>query len=321
MRELPHHQRPLIFPIYKPVGESSTDCVRAFKRILREKFDFKFRKIGHFGTLDPFADGLLLVGVNEATKLMDLSHRFLSKTYYAIGVLGVETPSGDTSCDKETWQHHAFRRDLSFDEIQQSLLSFKGEYLQIPPSYSATKHQGKALYRWAREGIHIKKDPVIRTIYDIHLENVELPRISFSTKVSGGTYIRVLFEDLAKKLATRGSLEGLTRKAIGKIGLANAVSIERYQQLNAKEVIESALSPRQFISFESMTLTEHHLRLLLSGQRLRVEQIFSSFSDDDQQESYFWISSEREEDLCLLKVDWQSDQVFADVIFSQFQNR
>ena len=219
--------RPYIINVFKPKGISSYEVVRHFKKNLPRPFG----KIGHLGTLDPFAEGVLLIALGGAQRMNDFIHQWYPKTYLAQGILGIQTPSGDMT-SPTSWEDHSdgFKelraRPLSF--YQKQWESFNGEYWQVPPAFSACKFQGKPLHVWASQGVAILKDPVKRVIKQLSLIKVDFPRIIFSTTVSRGTYIRTLFEDMAKKLGTYGALEELKRVSIGPFCVEKSLRQEQW---------------------------------------------------------------------------------------------
>ncbi|WP_417335190.1 tRNA pseudouridine synthase B [Halobacteriovorax marinus] len=214
---------PLVFNVYKPEGMTSTDVIRHFKYHLPKGFG----KIGHFGTLDPFAEGVLLVAIGNAPRFNDYIHDQYPKTYLATGILGVESPTGDLTVEESELKYSEVS-PFAEDDLARILNDFKGDYLQSPPAFSATKHKGKALYEWAREGVIIEKPPVQRFIH--LLELVKLDELSLTIRVtaSSGTYIRVLFEDIAKKLGTHGALKSLVRESIGPAHISNSIAQENW---------------------------------------------------------------------------------------------
>lgn len=222
---------PRIFNVYKPVGMSSTSVVNHFKRNLPKGFG----KIGHFGTLDPFADGILLIGVAGACRLNNQIHIDLPKTYRATGVLGVKTPSADietlnddNEIDSEVQNKYKLLNIDTFNSLIKE--KFTGKYLQTPPSFSATKFEGKALYKWAREGKLVIKEPVEREIFDIKILSIDSCIIEFEATVSTGTYIRTLFEDIAKEIGTLGYLKSLKRNKIGKLTDSSCLALSLWPQ-------------------------------------------------------------------------------------------
>ncbi len=198
----------LLFALHKPAGPTSYDVVHTVKKLLGKQA----RKIGHFGTLDPFANGLMLIGTGGATRLADRFHDQFPKTYRATGKLGIKMDTGDSTGDElERAQVASHPLELWQGKAQAMI----GEYWQRPPAFSAAKHEGKALYEYARRGIVIEKEPVRRFIHQLEVVSVGDEEVVIEASVSSGTYIRTLFEDLAKNCGNLGHLAHLTRTRIG----------------------------------------------------------------------------------------------------------
>ncbi len=185
---------------------------------------FKTHKVGHLGTLDPFATGLLIVGVNKGTKFLPYL-KDEEKTYVAELKLGGKTLSGDNT--SEVIENKDVPM-LTKDDIKSVLSSFLGESEQTPPMTSAKKIDGKPLYKLAHKGISIDRKPHKINVYEIELIEFDKENkiIKFVTTVSKGTYIRTLGEDIAKKLGTYGHLISLRRIAIGNINVKDAKGID-----------------------------------------------------------------------------------------------
>ena len=218
---------PYILKIHKPANVSSFDIVRKLKRLLPKEV----KKIGYFGTLDPFADGLLLVALNQANRLTPYVHEQLSKCYTATGILGIETATQDLTSvitqkdNTDYFQQVIAQFDLNF--YQKHWDEFLGQYKQAPPIYSAAKFQGRKLCDWVRtDGIEIKKEEVEKTIFSMLVNQVNFPEITFSVECSSGTYIRTLFLDMAKKMGTLGVLSKLRRTKIGAIANQENLTVE-----------------------------------------------------------------------------------------------
>lgn len=210
---------PFVLNLYKPKGITSQNVVGRVKRALGKEV----KKIGHFGTLDPFAEGVLLVGGNGACRLNDYLHEKYPKIYLAKGQFGIKTDTGD--CDGKPVLTKEVP-GLCQNQVNEVLKGFLGEYFQSPPHFSASKHKGKALYKWAREGVEIVKDPVKRFIHNIELVSIDSSSMEFRVEVGTGTYIRTLFEDIAEKLGTCGHLIELTREAIGPMNVQESLREE-----------------------------------------------------------------------------------------------
>ena len=209
----------MIINLNKPIGWTSFDVCRKVKGITKEK------KVGHGGTLDPFATGVLIIGTGKDTKkLKNVSDE--KKSYDAILFLGEITDTLDV--DGKVVQRMEVPT-LSKKKIRNVLELFIGDYNQTPPMYSAKKVGGKKLYEYARKNIYVKRDPVKLKIFSISLNSYNEKSISFSVECSKGTYIRVLGKDISEKLGTTGYLNSLTRTKVGKYTLDKSQSIENFE--------------------------------------------------------------------------------------------
>ena len=217
---------PLIYKIFKPKGASSFSVISSLKKEFPKSKDLK---IGHFGTLDPFAEGLLLVGVYGATRLNQYLQKEFSKTYEAKGILGQKTTTGDLEGIIQEESSCENLKEYSLLDLKQLLEEkFKGNYLQSPPSYSAAKHKGKSLYKYAQSGEIITKEPVQRFIHHLEILSFDFPYITFRATVGSGTYIRSLFEDMANTLGTVGHLRELKRTSIGDQLVIDSIAPETF---------------------------------------------------------------------------------------------
>ena len=206
----------MIININKPAGWTSFDVVKKVRGIIKEK------KVGHAGTLDPFADGVLVLGTGPDTKkLTDIT--MASKTYRAELTLGksTDTQDRDGKISKE-----AVVPGLTRQTINAVLASFDGIQEQIPPMYSAKHVNGHRLYKLARRNKTVERVPVKITIYQISLLDYNEPVITFEVTCSKGTYVRVLGADIAAKLGTVGHLTALTRTSVGSYHITDAMTIE-----------------------------------------------------------------------------------------------
>ena len=219
-----------ILNIYKEPGYTSFDVVAKLRKIL------KMKKIGHTGTLDPAAEGVLPVCIGKATKLCDLITD-KTKTYEAVLRLGITT---DT-LDMEGSVLSEAEVKCTAEEIAECILSFKGEQKQVPPMYSALKQNGKRLYELARAGITVEREARNITIFDIRILRVELPRVTFRVDCSKGTYIRSLCDDIGKKLGCGGCMEHLTRTATGGFDIENALRLSQVEQLVMENKLEDVI--------------------------------------------------------------------------------
>lgn len=209
----------MIYNINKPIGWTSFDVVKKIRNIT------KLKKVGHGGTLDPFADGVLIIGVGKGTKLLtDIVNE--KKSYNATLFLGEETDSLDK--EGEIVKRKSVPK-LNEDLVIKILNSFLGRYIQKPPMFSAKKVNGVRLYKLARKKIEVERDDQNCTIYDISLKGIENNIIEFAVTCSKGTYIRVLGSDIAKKIGTVGYLTKLTRTSIGKHSLSRSLTIKNFE--------------------------------------------------------------------------------------------
>jgi len=227
-----------IMLIDKPAGISSAKAVSKVKRLL------KVKKVGHAGTLDPFATGLLICCINKATKL---SGQFLSgkKTYEAVMRLGIETDSQDFT-GKIISQTEV--PEISKQQIEEVFRSFEGEIEQIPPVFSALKHNGVPSYKLARKGIAIEKPARQITIFNLEINDIKLPEIRFTAQCSAGTYIRTLAADIGKKLGCGAHLTELRRIESSQFHIRNAISLE-----NLEKGVFAGDIDRQIISIETIS--------------------------------------------------------------------
>ncbi len=261
---------PLIFNVYKPKGISSYDVVRHFKRNLPQGFG----KIGHFGTLDPFAEGVLMIGTGGAARLNDFIHEFLPKTYLATGKLGEETPTGDPTSEVVQKDESPYlKREISQFSVEfideRARTRFLGEYLQTPHKYSATKFMGKNLHEWAREGVEVKKQAVARTIHSIEVVKYEFPLLTIRSCVSSGTYIRTLFTELAHDLGTLGHLLTLKRESVGHIHANQALQEKDWPKDRDPAFMEKGISVSVILSFGTIILNDEEVKLFRNGGFLK----------------------------------------------------
>jgi tRNA pseudouridine55 synthase len=238
-----------ILIIDKPEGITSHDVVARARRILKTK------RIGHTGTLDPFATGVMVVLVGKATRLAQFLDKDV-KEYIATVRFGFETDTGDRTGEPKKSEISNFKFQISKEKIETVLKDFRGEILQTPPMYSAKKVEGKKLYELARKGIEIERKPVRVTIYELELVEPQKFRDAagtvqdegqktrdFSLRVvcSAGTYIRTLAEDIGKKLEMGAHLAELRRTRAGKFDLSKAVTLEELEEIVAANKLAEVL--------------------------------------------------------------------------------
>lgn len=250
-----------IINVYKEKGFTSHDVVAKLRGILKQK------KIGHTGTLDPEAEGVLPVCVGKATKLCDLLTD-KDKTYEACLRLGIQTDTQDMT-GKVLKEAEVF---VSETEVKEAILSFVGDYDQIPPMYSALKVNGKKLYEYAREGIEVVREPRKVTIYSIKIKKIELPKVWFSVECSKGTYIRTLCNDIGEKLGCLGCMETLVRTRASVFEMENSLKLSEIEQLRDENKIETVLYPMDamFQKLAGVVVKEKFQKLLYNGNPLSL---------------------------------------------------
>ncbi len=217
----------LIIPVFKPINWTSFDVVKKIRSDFKKLFDLKKIKVGHAGTLDPLATGLLLICTGKKTKEIEKLQN-LDKTYYATFCIGKTTPSFDreTEFDKNYPTDH-----INNKLINESMSSFIGEIRQQPPIYSALKVKGKRLYDMARKGENIKINYRKIKIYDFNLISNTFPELDFKIVCSKGTYIRSLAYDFGKKLNSGAYLKYLERFSIGDYNIKNSITVDQINKL------------------------------------------------------------------------------------------
>ena len=208
----------MIYNIYKPKDLSSFSIVRKVKNITK-------KKVGHSGTLDPFADGVLVLGVGKSTKKLSNIIQF-DKTYEGIIKLGEKTDSMDLTGNVVEEKKIT---EISYQSLIDCENKFVGELLQRTPMFSARKINGVRLYKLARKNIEIKTNPKLITIKSLKIKQLEKSTLKIIVECSSGTYIRVLAEDIAEYLGTVGHLTSLTRLSVGEYRLDESVTIEKFE--------------------------------------------------------------------------------------------
>lgn len=221
-----------IIVIDKPAGKTSHDVVQDVKKILGAK------KVGHTGTLDPLATGVLPVCINEGTKLAQFFNMD-RKEYRATMLLGVTTDTYDV----EGKIIAEARPCVGGEDIAKALLSLVGTRQQVPPPYSAVKYQGQPLYKWARKGINIVSLPRTIEIYHIFLEEVILPYVTFDVACSKGTYVRSLCLEIGEMLGCGACLAGLRRIKSGHYSEREAFALAGVEEKDRKEALVAHLIP------------------------------------------------------------------------------
>lgn len=263
--------------INKERGWTSRDVCNKLQKI------FNTKSIGHLGTLDPFAEGLLAVTIGKANKIMQFTEDF-KKTYVASLYLGIETSTGDLNGEVISKQDvKTYTKEVIVDTLNE----FKGIIKQVPPMTSAVHYQGRKLYQIYHEGETVEREAREVEIYDINLIDYKDNHIIFETTVSKGTYIRVLGEDIAKALGTVGHLDKLVRTKVGFLELKDAIKLS---EVNAN----SSLIPI------SQVLT-HYRKVIVSGSTIKKIKDGMSLPFDEIDDEYILIVTEDEDALAIYK--------------------
>lgn len=220
--------------IDKPLTWTSFDVVNFLRSLIRKVYDLKKLKVGHTGTLDPLATGLLIICTGKKTKEID-EYQGMDKVYVGSMIMGSSTPS----YDKETKPDHFFDySEITNEDLVNATKQFNGKIEQIPPIYSAVKIDGKRAFNYARKNKDVTLKSRTVTINNFSLLNIDLPTIDFSISCSKGTYIRALVNDYGKALNNGAHLSALRRTQIGEFKVQNAYSIESFRKLILDQTID-----------------------------------------------------------------------------------
>jgi tRNA pseudouridine55 synthase len=268
-----------VINVYKEKGFTSFDVVAKLRGIFHQK------KIGHTGTLDPDAEGVLVVCLGSATKLCDILTD-KDKSYEATLLLGKTSDTEDSSGNILSEQEVR----VSEQQVWEAIMSFVGEYEQIPPMYSAIKVNGKKLYELAREGVSVERNPRPVVVHSIEILSVDLPRVRMKISCGKGTYIRSLCRDIGEKLDCGGLMESLVRDSVnstetGKLFTKeDSLSLNQIEELVKKEEIESYIMPvdSMFPKLARVKVQRDGEKKLANGNILKNRD-FVLFSETEQE--------------------------------------
>ncbi|WP_339054082.1 tRNA pseudouridine(55) synthase TruB [Fusobacterium animalis] len=251
-----------IIVVNKPKGITSFDVIRKLKKI------FKTKKIGHTGTLDPLATGVMLVCVGRATKLAsDLEAK--DKIYIADFDIGYATDTYDIEGKKIAEN----TIEISKENLEQSIKKFIGNIKQIPPMYSAIKIDGNKLYHLARKGIEVERPERNVTIEYINLLDFKDNKVKIETKVSKGCYIRSLIYDIGQDLGTYATMTALQRKQVGDYSLENSYSLEQIEKMVLNNDFKFLKTIEEIFSYDKYSLqTEKELTLYKNGNTVKIKE-------------------------------------------------
>ena len=261
-----------ILNVYKEAGYTSHDVVAKLRGICRQK------KIGHTGTLDPEAVGVLPVCLGSGTKLCDMLTD-KSKEYEAVLLLGQVTDTQDVT--GTVLEEH----EVTVDEEQavEAIRSFVGAYEQIPPMYSALKVNGKRLYELARAGKEVERKGRPVEVHSIEILSVSLPEITFRVACSKGTYIRTLCHDIGQKLGCGGTMKSLKRTRVGIFTIDGALKLSQLEELAAQGRLEEKVIPVEamFTELPALTVKDAFARLIENGNAFYPGQAEESVRTPD----------------------------------------
>lgn len=243
--------------INKEKGYTSHDVVAKLRGIIGQK------KIGHTGTLDPDATGVLPVCLGKATKLCDMLTD-KDKTYETVLLLGKTTDTQDIS---GTVLAEGSVSDIDNDTVKNCIGEFVGEYLQIPPMYSALKVNGKKLYELARQGIEVERKARPVVIHEIKILEMNLPRVRMEVSCSKGTYIRTLCHDIGQKLGCGACMEELIRTKVSRFELADSLTLQQVEEMKIAGRLEDILVPidAMFSDYEAVVLKNEFVAFAYNG--------------------------------------------------------
>lgn len=268
-----------IINVYKEKGFTSHDVIAKLRGIC------KMKKIGHTGTLDPEAVGVLPVCFGSGTKLCDMLTDW-DKEYITVLRLGIVTDTQDmtgqilSECGEERI------KKLSEEQMRAAIMSFVGDYDQIPPMYSALKVEGKKLYELAREGKEIPRKPRRVRIEEIEIRSVDPPCVELRVVCSKGTYIRTLCHDIGEKLGCGGAMQSLTRSRVGIFGIEDALTLSELERLrDENKITEIIISPDKIFSEnKAVTVNEQGRKMAQNGNRLGAAQLAAAVCLADKEQ-------------------------------------
>lgn len=254
-----------ILNVNKEVGISSNKCVGLVKKALNTK------KVGHTGTLDLEADGVLPIVIGKATRVSD----FLmdeKKEYITEAIFGSRTDTLDWSGQVVEESNKTFTKD----ELMSEMENFTGQIIQIPPMYSAIKINGTKMYDLARKGIEVERKTRKVTIYGLKLIDFDFPKATFKITCSKGTYIRTLIDDLGEALGSFAYVNKLTRSKVGDFVIEEAISSKDLLEMD-KDQILSRIKPVDYAlkDYKEIRLDESYFKQATNGMTMRVDDIYS----------------------------------------------
>ncbi len=262
--------------VYKEPGFTSMDVVAVLRGILKQK------KIGHTGTLDPQAEGVLMVCLGNATKLCTFLED-KDKEYVCRMLLGTTTDTEDTTGNvikKATFDYLSVGESgenptITDEDIKRVINSFVGDIKQVPPMYSALKKDGKKLYELARQGIEIEREARDIKIYDIEIKEIDMPYVTFRVKCSKGTYVRSLCRDIGEKLGVGACMDHLTRTAVSFFTIDNALKLSDIERFAKEDKIDELVleTSEVFKDKKALHVLPEYAKFIDNGNPLLKEYV------------------------------------------------
>lgn len=283
-----------VINVYKPKNITSFDVVRNIRRIS------KIKKVGHTGTLDPMATGVLPICLGDSTKIVDFIMNE-HKEYKAKLKLGLTTDTYDR-------EGKVLKEDSSIileEEVINCINSFKGESIQIPPMYSAIKVKGERLYNLARKGIEVEREGRKINIYNIEVIAINLPYVEFIVICSKGTYIRSLCYDIGNKLRVGATMWELERIKTANFSIEDSINLEDINEDNIKEFIISA--EEALSKYEKIEIDEYFIRLLKNGVKVKDKRLLDKIKSNDilrvyEENKFIGLGQKNKEEFKIIKL-------------------
>ena len=263
-----------IINVYKEKGYTSFDVVARMRGICGQK------KIGHTGTLDPDAEGVLPVCLGKATKVCDMLTDS-DKVYRAVMQLGVETDTQDMT---GTILKEADTSGLAEQHVMSAVMQFEGEIFQVPPMYSALKVNGKKLCDLARAGVTVERKARPVTIYKIQVESIELPYVTMTVSCSKGTYIRTLCHDIGAKLGCGAAMKSLVRLQAAGYRIEDAYKLDALQEFKESGTLKDVVTPieRVFEVYPVLTAKPEYDIMLKNGNKMALQQFQETIKPESE---------------------------------------
>lgn len=267
-----------VINVYKEPGYTSHDVVAKLRGILKQK------KIGHMGTLDPNAVGVLPVCLGKATKLCDLLSE-KDKTYKAELLLGTETNTQDTTGEVIQQASSELLKALDEEKVFETIKSYIGDYEQIPPMFSAIKINGEKLYNLARRGEEIERPARHCKILNITVTKIDLPRVEFNVTCSKGTYIRTLCHDIGKDLGVGGCMESLVRTKVERFNVEDSITLSQIEEYRDNLTLKKYITPvdEMLDGYSKCIVAEGAEKLVYNGNIFTSRNTLLKMNNEDGQ--------------------------------------